>query len=265
MFALRASGSTVSAPASRTSRSSRAASSRQLSWSHVSIAASSASHSQRKPRGVLAAERLHAPASAAGAAARVPVDEHRGEAVEQQVGSARRWRSRGRARGLRDLERGAVGEPAGELGRRSAPPGRSRARAARRAARAAGRRSSSSAGASLPRFDVNVISARSRCALGALERVERPGLRAGQQRERRLGRARLVLGLRRRQRPPRALRRVGRERGRPLEERRGRREPAARLRAPGRVLELRGHLPRPRPPPPARDATRAGRRPRPGR
>ena len=68
-----------------------------------------------------------------------------------------------------------------------------------------------------------------------------------------------VLGLRRRQRPPRALRRVGRERGRPLQERRRGREPAARLRAPGRVLELRGHLLVRRPPPPARDATRAGR------
>ena len=74
----------------------------------------------------------------------------------------------------------------------------------------------------------------------ALEAVERPGLRRGQEPRRRVERAGLEARLRRGQRAPCLERRVGSQRGRPLEERRCGREAAARLRSPCRALERGG-------------------------
>ena len=73
---------------------------------------------------------------------------------------------------------------------------------------------------------------------GAVEFVERSGLRRGQQSEGRVGRAGVVRGLRRGQRALRAARRLGRQFGRALQEGGGRRQAPARLRPVGRALQL---------------------------
>ena len=77
---------------------------------------------------------------------------------------------------------------------------------------------------------------------GALELVERPGLRRGDQPESRVEFAGLQARLRRGQRAIRPPRRVLRQRDGALQERRRGGEPAARLRPAGRALELQGDL-----------------------
>ena len=78
--------------------------------------------------------------------------------------------------------------------------------------------------------------------LGALELVERPGLRRRQQPESRVERAGLQARLRRGQSAIRPPRRVLGQRDGALQERRRGGEPAARLRPAGRALELDGDL-----------------------
>ena len=77
---------------------------------------------------------------------------------------------------------------------------------------------------------------------GALELVERSGLRRGQEPERRVERAGLEARLRRGQRALRAPRRVGGQRDGALQERGRGGESAASLRPAGRALELGGDL-----------------------
>ena len=77
---------------------------------------------------------------------------------------------------------------------------------------------------------------------GALELVERPGLRRGQEPERRVERAGLEARLRRRQRALRTPRRVDGQRDGALEERGRGGDAAASLRPAGRALELGGDL-----------------------
>ncbi len=77
---------------------------------------------------------------------------------------------------------------------------------------------------------------------GLLELGERPGFRPGQQVQRRTERARLDLGLRRVQRPPRPPHRVRRQHRRPLKERRRRGHSPARLGPAGRPLQLPSDL-----------------------
>ena len=77
---------------------------------------------------------------------------------------------------------------------------------------------------------------------GALQLIQRPGLRHREQVQRLAERAGPPAGLRRGQRAPGAARRIGRQRRRPLPERRGGRQPAAGLRPPGRPFELGGHV-----------------------
>ena len=74
----------------------------------------------------------------------------------------------------------------------------------------------------------------------ALQLVERAQLRDGEQLQRGVGRAGVELGLRRGQRPRAPRRRVGRQLGRPLQERGRRRDAAAGLGPAGRALELGG-------------------------
>ena len=77
---------------------------------------------------------------------------------------------------------------------------------------------------------------------GAGELVERPGLGHGEQVQGLAERAGLHAGLRGGQRTFGPPDRVGGQRHRLLAERRGRGQPAAGLRPPGRALQLRGHL-----------------------
>ena len=76
--------------------------------------------------------------------------------------------------------------------------------------------------------------ARSSSTWARCELVQRPRLRQRQQAERRVGRAGLVLGLRRGERALGPARRIGRQLGGAFEECRRRRQAAARLRPPGR-------------------------------
>ena len=77
---------------------------------------------------------------------------------------------------------------------------------------------------------------------GTLQVIQRPGRRGGQQRQRRIERADLVLGLRRGQSPRHPPRRVERQRGRAFQKGGGRGESTTRLGAARRVLELGGDL-----------------------
>ena len=77
---------------------------------------------------------------------------------------------------------------------------------------------------------------------GALELIQRPGLRRGHERERRLERAGLEARLRRGQRALGSSRRVDRELGGALQERGRRGDAAAGLRTAGRAFELGGDL-----------------------
>ena len=137
--------------------------------------------------------------------------------VEEQVGRARLLRRRRRGAGrLADLDQRrapAASRPA-RPPRRPARRGRSRGRARRRAGSSRLAAASSS-------------GAERRCPGGGEGDLRRAAARRGarwssssgpasaprQQRQRRVGRAGLVLGLRRGQRPPRAARRVGGQRG----------------------------------------------------
>ena len=78
--------------------------------------------------------------------------------------------------------------------------------------------------------------------LGGLQRVERPGLDRDQQPQRRVERAGVALGLGRREQALRPAGGVGGQRRRALQERGRRGQAAARLRAAGRALELRGDV-----------------------
>jgi hypothetical protein len=75
-----------------------------------------------------------------------------------------------------------------------------------------------------------------------LHLAERFRLRRGEQIRRRVQGSGLDLGLRGGQRAPRALHPIGRQRHRPLEERRRRGQPSARLRTASRSLELGGDV-----------------------
>ena len=86
---------------------------------------------------------------------------------------------------------------------------------------------------------------------GALKLVQRPGLGRGQQRQRRIERAGLILGLSSGQRPLRPPRRLERQRDGALKERGRRGQATACLRPAARN-------PRPVPPLPPRGAARAG-------
>ena len=76
----------------------------------------------------------------------------------------------------------------------------------------------------------------------ALELIQRPGLRGGEQFQGLAERAGLQAGLRRGQDASGVPRRIGGQRHRSFKERRGRGQPAAGLRPAGRTLELRGNL-----------------------
>jgi hypothetical protein len=72
------------------------------------------------------------------------------------------------------------------------------------------------------------------------QRVRRSGPGRDQQRQSRIEGTRVMLGLRRGQRPPGPSRRIRRQRRGPLQERRRGGQAAACLRPPGRALQLRG-------------------------
>ena len=97
---------------------------------------------------------------------------------------------------------------------------------------------SSSGGASLPSPEAKATWARSRSARALLELVERPGLRRLQQFQGLAERAGLHAGLRRGQDAFGMPRRIGGQQHRPLQERRGRGQPAAGLRPARRALQL---------------------------
>ena len=76
----------------------------------------------------------------------------------------------------------------------------------------------------------------------AQQRIRGPGLRPGQQRASRIGRAGRVLGVRRREQPLRPAGRIDGQLGRTLEEGRRRGQAPARLRPARGPLELRSHV-----------------------
>ena len=94
---------------------------------------------------------------------------------------------------------------------------------------------------------------------GVVELVQRPVGGRRQQRQRLLGRPGQLLGARGLERTPRSRAGLERERGRALEERGGRRQSAARLRPPGRALQLARRRPRRVRARPARGARRDDR------
>ena len=161
--AVSAVGSPVRAPASRTSSTSRAASSSQVSWSHSSIAAASASQSHRKPPFPSGSPSRKASRALfrRGAAALCP----------SAIRSARPSRSRSGALGEGEggAARAAVATPRAAPSA-SGPANWTAISASRYVSRASVASSASSClatasrsgGASVPRWDVNVISARSR-------------------------------------------------------------------------------------------------------
>ena len=102
--------------------------------------------------------------------------------------------------------------------------------------------SSSSGGASRPRVAANVICACSSCARARSSSSSGPASRHRQQPQRRVGRAGLVLALRRGQRALGPARRIGRQLGGALVERGARRQAAPRPRAAGRALQLGGDV-----------------------
>ena len=199
-----------------------------------------------------------------------PVGDQQRQAVQQQVARPRRVRRRGQPLGgAGDLQHMAgagqmpgeprclVGVQVGLAGQvqveRLQPPGRLQQQRGRVAVQPRGERD-------LPAQQVRP---------GALQLIQRPGLRHGQQVQRLAERAGPQAGLRRGQHAPGAARRIGRQRRRPLPERRGGGQPAAGLRPARptvRARRPRPHPDRPRPRPGARPAgpgRPAGRWPRP--
>ncbi len=175
---------------------------------------------------------------------RVPLGEVGGQAVEKEIGrtgrTRRRGRRAGRARHRQQIGTGA-GQPAGEeRGHQRIEVGRPGETGVDRPEPAGGpqqqRRSVAAPAGDERELGPGEIDP------GALERPERPGFRHDQQVDGRGERARVHLGLRRGQRPPRAPGRIRGQHGRALQERRGRGQPAARLRPPGRALKLGRHV-----------------------
>ena len=174
----------------------------------------------------------------------VPVGDQQREAVEQQVErtrvaavAGRAWMARqisGRRRARRDGGRRCRPRP-----RRS---GRSRERAPGRTARAASRPCSSSGGARLPQPEANGDLAAQQVGPRALELVERARLRRRQQPQRRVERAGLEARLRGGQRALRAPGRVGVSATARCRNAAAARDAAASLRSAGRALELGGDL-----------------------
>ena len=235
-------GSRLSAPVSRARRTPRVASTCQSSSSQRSCARRHASHSQRRSvsAAVGLAERAQRPRERRDGR-RVPLGEPRHEGVEERVGRARGLRPGRRARGLGHLALVRAGaEAPGEHRRRDRlevglaghrgvqriePPGRLEQQRRRVAPAPAGE------------HDLRAQPLQPR----ALELVERPELGGGQELGRGRGVGDVELRLRRGERALDAHGGVGRQLGRPLQERGGRGQPAAALRAVGRARHLGGH------------------------
>ena len=172
-----------------------------------------------------------------------PVGDQQRQAVQQQVARPRRVRRRGQgpggagdlqqivgARQMPGEQRCLVGVQVGLAGQvqveRLQPLGRLQQQRRRVAVQPRGERD-------LPAQQVSP---------GALQLIQRPGLRHGEQVQRLAERAGPQAGLRRGQRAPGPARRIGRQRRRPLPERRGGGQPAAGLGPPGRPFELGGDV-----------------------
>ena len=235
-------GSRLSAPVSRATRTPRVASTCQSSSSQRSCARRHASHSQRRsapPPSGSANARSACESGATDAA--YPSVKRVTSASRSSVGRARGGARGRRARGLGHLALVRAGaEAPGEHRRRERlevglaghrgvqalePPGRLEQQRRRVAPAPAGE------------HDLRAQPLQPR----ALELVDRPELGGGRAARRGRGVGDVELRLRRVERALDAHGRVRRQLGRPLQERGGRRQPAAALRAVGRARHLRGH------------------------
>ncbi len=173
----------------------------------------------------------------------VAVGDQQREPVEQQV-ERQRGTSRRRERldGAADLEQDAPSERIRPSPPRPTRPGRSRGRDPRSNGSSPRAAVNSNAGASLPKPEAKATWARTRSTRARWNSSSGPASAVAEQAERGVERAGLEAGLRGRQRPLAAPRRIVGQRDGALEERRRGGESAACLRPARRTLELRGHL-----------------------
>ena len=172
----------------------------------------------------------------------VSVCDQQSEAIEQQVEGARStWRRKGLDGAADLLQDGPSHETLGHPSR--APRGQvclTRQVRVERLEPAGGRQQQRRSTAAQTRGEGDVSP--QHVDPGALELIQRPILRHGCQPERRVERAGLETRLRRGQDTFGVPPSVGGQQHRPLQERRGRSQPAAGLRPPGRPLQLRRDL-----------------------